>query len=155
MKATRGVFAAILEGSPPAILLLQRAGKPDGTGYPGQWELPGGKTEEGETDEDCLAREAYEETGLVVSSLGEVSQILLSAPAGIVSAAPDEAVVHLCQALEGHTVNLSSDHLQAHWTTLEEIFSGKVKILTNPTSKGYVSRMARMVLAGFAAHQKS
>ena len=41
-----------------------------------QWETPGGKAEQGETDQDAAVREAFEELGVkvaVISRLGETS----------------------------------------------------------------------------------
>lgn len=154
--ATRGIFAAILrsgESGAPEILLIQRSGKRDGTGYPGQWELPGGRTMEGETDEQCVAREALEETGLLIRSLGAVSPEF-TAPPGTVTAQSDDAIVHLCE-VDGGNLKLfpTGDHLAAGWIGVSDLFSGRIKVLTNPTSKGYISRMMNMILAGFKAYQ--
>ena len=154
--ATRGVFAAILRQEKddwPEILLIQRAGKPDKTGYPKQWELPGGRVEEGETDEQCVMREVLEETGLQVKSLGVVSPEL-TAPAGVVTAQSDEAVVHFCEIVGGELKSFpTNDHLDAQWFTVDDLFSDEeVKVLTNPTSRGYVSRMMKMILSSFHAH---
>ncbi len=44
------------------FLLAQRS-KPDAN-YE-KWEFPGGKVEEGETDQDCLKREFFEELGII------------------------------------------------------------------------------------------
>jgi 8-oxo-dGTP diphosphatase len=47
------------------ILVLQRA--PAMTYKPGAWDLPGGHLAANETFEECLAREAAEETGLTIA----------------------------------------------------------------------------------------
>ena len=43
------------------VLLAQR---PEGKSMAGLWEFPGGKVEKGETPEDALVRELYEELGI-------------------------------------------------------------------------------------------
>ena len=64
-----GVGAVIIEGN--RVLLARRAGPP----LQGQWSLPGGVVELGETLRAAAEREALEETGLVVEA-GEVLEVL-------------------------------------------------------------------------------
>jgi len=64
-----GVGAVIVrEGK---VLLVRRKHEP----LAGQWSLPGGAVEVGETLEACLVREMLEETGLEVS-VGPVIEVL-------------------------------------------------------------------------------
>lgn len=52
------VGTAIIVDEKGKILIGQR---PEGKALPGLWEFPGGKLEEGETIEQCIIREIYEE----------------------------------------------------------------------------------------------
>jgi len=157
---TRGVFGAIfvnvdyLEGNPPAILLLQRNGNPDGSGYPDQWELSGGRVQEGESDEDCLKRVVYQKTGIQVESLGN-SLLDLGVAPGVVTAQSDTSCVYLCQKKGGSLKDFpTQSHKAAYWATVGNLFDGEIKVgCPNPTSKGYVSRMMEMILAAFRAHK--
>lgn len=56
------VVAAVLEDDQGRVLLAQR---PADKSMPYLWEFPGGKVEKDEKPEDALARELYEEIGLV------------------------------------------------------------------------------------------
>lgn len=57
------VVAAAIVRQDGAILLARR---PEGKPMAGLWELPGGKIEPGESPEQALARELYEEVGIVI-----------------------------------------------------------------------------------------
>lgn len=54
------VACAIIESN-QKVLVTQRSEKMK---LPLKWEFPGGKVEKGETDEDCLIREIYEELNI-------------------------------------------------------------------------------------------
>jgi 8-oxo-dGTP diphosphatase len=64
-----GVGAVILDGH--RVLLIKRAHEP----LKGQWSLPGGGVELGETLESAVAREVREETGLDVE-VGPIIDVL-------------------------------------------------------------------------------
>ena len=59
-----GVGAVIVDRARRRVVLVQRAGPP----LEGQWSLPGGVVELGETLRAAAEREAHEETGLVVKA---------------------------------------------------------------------------------------
>ncbi|MEU0933411.1 MULTISPECIES: NUDIX domain-containing protein [unclassified Embleya] len=69
---------AIVLDSEGRLLLVQRAKMPG----KGQWSLPGGRVDEGETDAVALAREMAEETGLQVTVGPLVGSVLRRAPDG-------------------------------------------------------------------------
>ncbi len=71
LGAVRAVGAVVVDRQ--GRVLLVRRGKPPGKG---QWTLPGGRVEPGESLEDAIVRELAEETALavrVVASLGVVT----------------------------------------------------------------------------------
>ena len=63
----RVVGAAILDGD--RLLAARRLEPPE---LAGGWELPGGKVDPGETDEEALLRECHEELGVVIRLLERV-----------------------------------------------------------------------------------
>ncbi len=60
------VAVGVLLRGDGAFLLTSR---PPGKPYAGYWEFPGGKLEAGETVEQALARELYEELGIHIASI--------------------------------------------------------------------------------------
>ncbi len=103
------------------VLLIERANEP----LKGEWSLPGGALELGETLEAGVVREVEEETGLRVKPVGVVKAF------DRISRDADERVRYhfvlvdfLCQLSEGQSadgVRCASDAVGARWAGPEDL----------------------------------
>jgi 8-oxo-dGTP pyrophosphatase MutT (NUDIX family) len=65
LRAASVAVCIVLEEDTPALLITRRA--PGLRAHPGQWALPGGRRDPGETVSDAARRELCEETGVPVA----------------------------------------------------------------------------------------
>jgi 8-oxo-dGTP pyrophosphatase MutT (NUDIX family) len=103
------VKAVLVEDGRACLLLNERD----------QWELPGGRLEQGESPEACLLREVREEVGL-----DAVIERLVDARAA--TPAPGKEVfvlVYRCRLAAAGVPVLSAEHRQAGWFSLSEMDS--------------------------------
>ena len=116
------VTAAIIELD-DQILIAKRKSKDDIFG--GLWEFPGGKIEDGETPEECMARELMEELEIEV----EVGTLITSNkhryPNGIF-----ELLAYRVQHICGNFV--LNDHDEIKWITIDELSNFKFPPANTP-----------------------
>src|SRR5438874_10014261 len=110
-----GVGAVIIEDN--RVLLARRAGPP----MQGQWSLPGGVVELGETLRAAAEREALEETGLVVEA-GEVLEVLDRIIPGTDGRPQYHYVLvdFLCKRISGEA-RAGADATEIAWARVEEL----------------------------------
>ena len=110
-----GVGAVIIAGD--RVLLIKRGQAP----LKGEWSLPGGALELGETLEEGVCREVLEETGLIVEpiSIVEVFDRISRDVEGRVQY-HYVLVDYLCR-VSGGTLACATDAADARWATLEEL----------------------------------
>lgn len=115
-----GVGAVIVHDD--HVVIVQRGTEP----LKGQWSVPGGALEIGETLRECAAREALEETGLQVEA-GEVLEVF-----DAIYRQPDGRIQYhyvlidfKCRLLGGE-LRAGADATQATWVTLAELDGYKV-----------------------------
>ncbi len=106
------VKALIVDGE-GRYLVIQRAS--ESSFWPGQWDLPGGKIDPGETFDQALLRECQEETGLEVRLTHYVG--------GTEWELPHVCVVFLIMAgvIEGGQFRLSEEHEEHQWVSPAEL----------------------------------
>jgi len=119
LPASRPILgvAAVIWNDARQVLLIRRTKEP----RKGEWSLPGGKVEFGESIEDAVRREIREETGLEIALLGL---------AGIAETMLDESVgaadMHFvlmdysARVVSGEAV-AASDAADATWFSLAEV----------------------------------
>lgn len=95
------------------LLLVKRANPP----AQGQWSLPGGRQESGESALDGIVREVREETGLEVEVQREVGTVKRQTPSG------DTYVIRdfVCTALKTDAVVAGDDAADAHFFEMAEL----------------------------------
>jgi 8-oxo-dGTP diphosphatase len=110
-----GVGAVIIEGD--RLLVIKRGQAP----LKGEWSLPGGALELGETLEEGVCREVLEETALIVMpiSIVEVCDRISRDAEGRVQY-HYVLVDYLCR-VTGGTLACATDAADARWATLEEL----------------------------------
>ncbi|WP_158748873.1 NUDIX hydrolase [Acidobacterium sp. S8] len=108
---------AIIFNDENQILLIQRGQEP----LKGEWSLPGGALELGETLEQGIRREVLEETGLEVEpvQIAEVFDRIVHDEAGLVRF-HYVLVDYLCR-VTGGTLCCASDAAAGRWASREEL----------------------------------
>lgn len=104
------------------ILILRRQ---MGEGGEGQWDLPGGHIEKGESEQDALKRESFEEAGLKIKDIKKVKDVTFKKPEHginsvmhIYSATTEELNVKLNPATWKGSDG-KPEHVEYKWITLK------------------------------------
>ena len=92
------VGAAILDGD--RLLAARRLEPPE---LAGGWELPGGKVDPGETDEEALVRECREELGVLIRLIDRVGGDWPMGTTAILRVWTAEVIEGTAQPLEDHS----------------------------------------------------
>jgi 8-oxo-dGTP diphosphatase len=110
-----GVGAVVIEGA--KVLLVRRGHAP----LKGEWSLPGGALELGETLQQGVVREVLEETGLVVEPMGmiEVLDRITHDVSGRIHY--HYVLIDFVCRVTGGTLRSGSDADQARWAGREEL----------------------------------
>ncbi len=116
-------------------LLLTR--RPPGTHLAGQWELPGGKIEVGESTQQALRRELAEEIGIAVQDLEPLvvtahryGDILVRLHAMIANVPPDLVVRNLAVA-------------EHRWVPLDELADWELPAGNNAITAAVLGRLGK------------
>jgi len=103
---------AVIKDRNGRLLLIRRGHEPGA----GLWSLPGGRIEPGETDQQAVAREILEETGLIVTCGRLLGTAELPGPAGAVIDVSDYMAV-----VTGGELAPGDDAADVRWVTAADL----------------------------------
>lgn len=103
------VTAAIIRNG-DKVLICQR---PIGKSCELLWEFPGGKTEPGETDEQCLIRECQEELDITIKVLSMFSEVTFDYPQRTV-----HINFYICEIVDG--ILQKKEHNDIRWASPDQ-----------------------------------
>ena len=112
-----GVGAVILDQD--RVLLVQRAHAP----LKGEWSLPGGALELGETLEDGVRREVLEETGLIVEPLSIIEVLDRIARDNDGQVQYHYVLIDYLCRVAGGSLACATDAADARWATRDDLSS--------------------------------
>lgn len=149
-----GVGGVVIDGG--RTLLIRRGSAP----LMGEWSIPGGLLEVGETLEQGVARELAEETGLEVRvvELIEVFERIFPAPPNVDGSPGDAArpqyhfviLDYLCE-IRGGTLSVGSDAQEFAWAREEELAKfGLTAAVTLVLRKAFARARERATLSSQA-----
>ena len=110
-----GVGAVIVRDK--QVLLIRRAHEP----LKGEWSLPGGAVELGETLEAAICREVLEETGLVVEVLDTVKAFDRISRDDTGRVRYHYVLIDFLCRVTGGSLACATDALEARWATTTEL----------------------------------